>query len=114
MNVAFSPAEEQFRGELRDFLRDYRDLDGFFLQGHKWERVKRLFCAMGERGWLSLAWPADVGGLELGPAYEYILWDEVAYARGAQPTLGGHRCEDADPLRERSAEAALASAHPVG
>jgi hypothetical protein len=87
VNVAFSPAEEQFRAELRDFLGDYRDLDGFFLQGHKWERVKGLFCAMGERGWLSLAWPADVGGLELGPAYEYILWDEVAYARAARNPL---------------------------
>ena len=69
------------------FLADYADLDGFFLQGHKWERVHALFRAMGERGWLSLAWPESAGGLGLAPAYEYILWDEVAYARAARNPL---------------------------
>ena len=87
MNFGFSEDEEAFRAEVVEFLVDYHDLDAFFLQGHKWQRVKALFAAMGERGWLSLAWPREYGGLERGPAYEYILWDEVAYVRAARNPL---------------------------
>ena len=87
MNVTFSGEEEAFRAEVVAFLEDYRDLDGFFLQGHKWERVEALFRAMGARGWLSLTWPEAHGGLAKPPTYEYILWDEVAYARAARNPL---------------------------
>lgn len=87
MNFAFSAQEEQYRAEVREFLEDYRGLDSFFLQGHRWPEVKSLFREMGERGWLSLSWPTAWGGQERGPAYEYILWDEVAYARAARNPL---------------------------
>jgi alkylation response protein AidB-like acyl-CoA dehydrogenase len=87
MNFCFSAEEEAFRAEVADFLDDWRDLDAFFCQGHKWERVKSLFHAMGERGWLSLGWPADAGGSGRPITWEYILWDEVAYARAARTPL---------------------------
>jgi alkylation response protein AidB-like acyl-CoA dehydrogenase len=87
VNFAFSEAEEAFRTEVRTFLAPYRDLDGFFGQGHKWPEVARLFREMGERGWLALSWPEAAGGLARGPAYEYILWDEVAHARAARNPL---------------------------
>jgi len=84
---AFAPDEERFRSEVRELLADYRDLDGYFQQGHRWPRVRALFEAMGERGWLALAWPESEGGLGRGPAYEYLLWDEAAYARAARNPL---------------------------
>ena len=87
MNPGFSAEEEAFRADVVRFLADYRDLDGFFLQGHKWERVKDLFRAMGARGWLSLAWPEEYGGAAKPASWEYILWDEVAYARAARNPL---------------------------
>ena len=87
MNFGFSGEQEAFRAEVQEFLEDYRELDAFFLQGRKWERVKSMFRAMGARGWLSLSWPKKLGGGEKGPAYEYILWDEVAYARAARNPL---------------------------
>jgi alkylation response protein AidB-like acyl-CoA dehydrogenase len=87
VNFSFSAEEEAFRSEVRDFLGAYRDLDGFFQQGHKWPAVKQLFRDMGAQGWLALAWPSEVGGLAKGPAFEYILWDEVAYARAARNPL---------------------------
>jgi len=87
LRVRFSSEEESFRSEVRAFLEPYRDLDGFFGQGLKWPAVRDLFRAMGERGWLALAWPESVGGLGRGPAWEYILWDEVAYARAARNPL---------------------------
>ena len=62
MNFRFAPEEERFRAEVVEFLGDWRDLDAFFCQGHQWPRVRQLFHAMGERGWLSLGWPADAGG----------------------------------------------------
>ncbi len=87
MNIGFSAEEEGFRREVIGFLDEYRDLDGFFCQGQHWERVKDLFLAMGARGWLSLAWPEALGGGNRPPSWEYILWDEVAYARAARNPL---------------------------
>jgi alkylation response protein AidB-like acyl-CoA dehydrogenase len=87
VNFSFSPEEEAFRAEVRAFLEDYRDLDGFFRQGHVWKEVKALFGAMGERGWLALSWPESVGGLGASAVFEFSLWDVVAYARAARNPL---------------------------
>jgi alkylation response protein AidB-like acyl-CoA dehydrogenase len=87
LNAAFSAEEERFRAEVVEFLEDWRDLDAFFCQGHKWPRVRALFRALGARGWLSLGWPADAGGPGVPITWEYILWDEVAYARAARNPL---------------------------
>ncbi len=87
MNFRFAPEEEAFRAEVVAFLEDYRDLDAFFCQGHKWAQVRALFRAMGERGWLSLGWPVEAGGSGRPLTFEYILWDEVGYARAARNPL---------------------------
>ena len=91
MRVAFSAEEEAFRSEVVEFLADYRDLGGFFHQDREdlWPAVHDFFRAMGRRGWLSLTWPTEAGGLALPIAYEYILWDEVAYVRAARNSLAG-------------------------
>ncbi len=87
MNFAFSAREEVFRGEVREFLGDWRDLDAFFGQGLKWERVREFFRALGRRGWLSLGWPREWGGAEDPLVSEYLLWEEIAYARAARNPL---------------------------
>jgi len=87
VNFSFTAEEERFRAEVRAFLEPYRELDGFFCQGHRWPEVKALFQAMGERGWLALAWPKACGGLDLGIVREYLLWEEVGYARAARNPL---------------------------
>ncbi len=87
MRFRFSAEQEAFRAEVVAFLAGWRDLDGFFCQGHRWDRVKQLFRAMGARGWLSLGWPADAGGAGLPLVWEYVLWDEAAYARAARNPL---------------------------
>jgi len=88
MNTRFSPKELAFQSEVREFLEDYRELDGFYGQGHKWPAVRAMFSAMAEKNWLALSWPEECGGLGKGPVYEYILWNEVAYARAARNPLG--------------------------
>ncbi len=87
MNLRFSKQEETFRAEVVEFLADYRDLDAFFCQGHKWEKVRELFRAMGAKGWLSIGWPVEWGGAAEPLVSEYVLWDEVAYARAARNPL---------------------------
>jgi alkylation response protein AidB-like acyl-CoA dehydrogenase len=84
---AFEPDEEAFRREVRAFLADWTDLDAYLCHGPRWPRVVALFRALGARGWLSLAWPVEHGGRGLPPSYEYILWDEVAFARAARNPL---------------------------
>ncbi|MYW04707.1 acyl-CoA dehydrogenase family protein [Streptomyces sp. SID3343] len=89
MDFGFTPEEEEFRGEVLEFLADHRDLNGFFHRGENTaEGVRRLYRALGERAWLSLSWPVEFGGRGLSPAYEFILWDEMAYARAARPPMG--------------------------
>jgi alkylation response protein AidB-like acyl-CoA dehydrogenase len=83
-----SAEERAFQNEVRSFLADWRDLDGFHFQGRRWPRVKEFFRAVGRRGWLAVGWPQDAGGLGKGPAHEFILWDECAYGRIARPPLG--------------------------
>ncbi len=87
MNVRFAPDEEAFRAEVVAFLADWQHVDGFFCQGHRWAEVKALFRALGERGWLALTWPAGEGGLGRSIVCEFILWDELAYARAARNPL---------------------------
>ena len=89
MNPTLAPEQEEFRLEVVNFLRDYQGLDGFFHhEGSYDEGVRALYKALGERGWLSLAWPESAGGAAKSPVYEYLLWDEMAYARAARPPLG--------------------------
>jgi hypothetical protein len=87
LRFEFSDEERAFRSEVAEFLTDYRELDAYLNHDPKWPQVLELFRAMGKRGWLSLAWPRDAGGLEKPIAYEYLLWDEVGYARAARNPL---------------------------
>ncbi len=89
VNPTLAPEQEAFRLEVVEFLRDYQGLDGFFHhEGQYDDGVRALYRALGERGWLSLAWPKSVGGESRSPVYEFLLWDEMAYARAARPPLG--------------------------
>lgn len=89
MDFGFTPAEEAFRGEVLDFLAGHQGLNGYFHRGENTgDGVRKVYRALGERGWLSLSWPVEFGGGGLSPAYEFILWDEMAYARVARPPMG--------------------------
>jgi alkylation response protein AidB-like acyl-CoA dehydrogenase len=87
MRALYGSEERAFQDEVREFLEDWRDLDAYLSHGDRWPEVERLFRALGERGWLSLSWPEERGGQGRSPAFEYILWDEIAYARAARSPL---------------------------
>jgi len=89
MNPTLAPEEDQFRQDVAEFLASREPVDGFFWHEDEHnEATRRLYRDLGERGWLSLAWPAAAGGRGLPPVYEFILWNEMAYARAARPPLG--------------------------
>ena len=89
MEFGFTREEEAFRGEVLDFLDRHRGVDGYFHRGADTaDGVRRVYRALGARGWLSLSWPSEFGGAGRPPAYEFILWDELAYARVARPPMG--------------------------
>ena len=94
MDLSFSPEEEAFRSELRDWLNanlepswrhraagGYRDDDG---EDHRRPWQRRLY----EGGWLKLGWPAEAGGRPATPSMLAIFQEELA--RSGAPHLIGH------------------------
>jgi alkylation response protein AidB-like acyl-CoA dehydrogenase len=87
MKLAFTPEQESFRREVRAFAAPYRKLNGFMQQGKSWPEVRAFFAAMAEKNWLALSWPREQGGLARSITDEFLLWDEIAYARAARNPL---------------------------
>jgi len=85
MDSRFSPDEEAFRGEVLELLRSYSDVQGFFPAADK-ARARALYGELAHRNWLALSWPEAYGGAAKPLSYEYVLWDEMAYARAGRPT----------------------------
>ncbi len=86
MDLSYSPAERAFVAEVRDFLAPFRQVLQF-LHNNDYGALRSVYQALGERNWLALSWPQALGGLGLPPTFEFILWDEMAYARIARPPL---------------------------
>ena len=87
MNPWFNDEQEVFRSEVQSLIRDHAEVNGFFVEADAtaWNRVRELYRALADRNWLALAWPESLGGTGRSPAFEAILWDELAYARAARP-----------------------------
>ncbi len=74
---------------MRGSLREHDGVRSFFAhEGRADIDQRRLYRALGERNWLAIAWPVEAGGLGRPPVFEFILWDELAYARAARPPIG--------------------------
>jgi hypothetical protein len=89
VNGLLSPHERGFRDEVRTFLAETaheRDERQFYLG--RGGATRALYQRLGERGWLSLTWPKAHGGSALPVVYDFVLWNEMAYARAARPDLG--------------------------
>jgi alkylation response protein AidB-like acyl-CoA dehydrogenase len=94
MDFHFSPQDESFRAELRDFLdrelpRDWAP--GSVLSEYeggadaRWETKQRFSKKLVEKGWLALAWPQEYGGLGASHMQQTIYMEEMAL-RGAPGT----------------------------
>ncbi len=86
MEFDFSPEEERFRQELRDFLAGRLPADwneqSFILAPDSPERNElavALARELGERRWLALPWPEQYGGADASYLQQLIYNEEIAY-----------------------------------
>ena len=111
MDFRFDDEHEEFRREIRAFVaaelpsgwgsdaRNDRE-DGTKESGE----VARAFQRkLADRGWLTLAWPKEHGGLGAGPMQQLVYNEEMS--RAARAGVRRHRPRDgrpdADPARHR-------------
>ncbi|MFX1243286.1 MAG: acyl-CoA dehydrogenase family protein [Promethearchaeota archaeon] len=88
MDFRFSAEEEAFRKEVQEFLtREWTRPEWDPEDPEAWEAGREFERKLVQRGWLTLAWPKQYGGLEVGHMTQLIFRDEMAYA-GA-PILDG-------------------------
>lgn len=84
MDLAFTAKHEQFRAEVRAWIResmpdDIRakaDVDAEFSHDEKQRWQKILY----QKGWAAPAWPVEYGGADLDPTERFILNEEMALA----------------------------------
>jgi alkylation response protein AidB-like acyl-CoA dehydrogenase len=107
MDLKFSPEDEAFRAEVRDWLRsniphDKRPHSGPPMRAFDaaWQRKQY------EGGWAGVTWPKEYGGLGLSVVRQLIYYEEYARAGGpdqalvfcaqnhAAPTLMAHGTEE--------------------
>jgi len=90
MDFRFSPEDEAFRDEVRQFLRDELPerapdrIDG-------WQFHRQFVRKLAERGWLTLSWPKEWGGAGAGHMRQLVFNEEMAYADAPATDLGSDR-----------------------
>ena len=87
MEFRFTPEEERFRSEIRDFLR--RELPADWVGAgtlgeageESWEFLRSFQKKLAERRWLTLGWPEEHGGLAASHMMQVIYNEETSYFR---------------------------------
>jgi len=96
MDFRFSPADEEFRAQVRAWLqdnlhRDFAALIGTGGPGREHELITERIAwerRLGEGGWIGLNWPQEDGGRGLSWTRQVIFYEE--YARAGAPGRVGH------------------------
>ncbi|MEK7848236.1 MAG: acyl-CoA dehydrogenase family protein [Chloroflexota bacterium] len=89
MDLRFSPEEERFRQEVREFLArelppdwvGFRGLEERGESAEEWAFFKQMAKKLGQKGWLSLSWPREFGGGGVSPMMEMVFEEEMYYHR---------------------------------
>ncbi len=87
MEFRFTPEEERFRSDIREFLREELPADwaGAGALGEageeRWEFLRSFQSSLAERKWLTLGWPEEHGGLAAGHMMQVIYNEEMSYFR---------------------------------
>ncbi len=83
MNFEWEPEYVAFRDELRVFIREWRtpELLREYAEtyGGGGSLIRRFHEAMGERGWMRMCWPKEVGGEGRNMLYHFIFVEEMEY-----------------------------------
>jgi len=103
MDLSFTPEQEAFRQEVRQWIKDnlppdWEGEESYFAAEDPVEHSKKIHefskqiaKKLGEKGWLAAAWPKEYGGLGLGPIEQLIYREEMTYHRvpGTEMGVGG-------------------------
>ncbi len=85
MDFRFTPEEQAFRQEVREFLRQEvpPDWEGVFLEEteKEWKQGRAFVKKLSEKGWVAPAWPKEYGGMEASPALQLVYNEEMGYHR---------------------------------
>lgn len=93
MDFRFSPEEETFKEEVRNFFIQDQELvekareewdSGLGYGPHCWEILRKV----GSKGWLCPTWPKEYGGLELPYIYRYIIMEQMYHFLSIYSTVG--------------------------
>ena len=80
MDFAFSPEEDAFRAELRQFLDDELPAwwRGMFVDNDRaMAETRRICAALADRGWLTMSWPPEFGGAGASVWMQTIVREEM-------------------------------------
>jgi 3-oxocholest-4-en-26-oyl-CoA dehydrogenase alpha subunit len=89
MDLVLEPDELQFQDEVAAFCAEWVErADKLQFFRGRGGIAREIYRALGDRGWLSLTWPVDVGGMGRSPVYDFLLWNTLAYNRLVRPDLG--------------------------
>ena len=86
MDFRLPPDAEQWREELRAFLRaelppGFEGDDDFFDNEDQAEFAKQFMRKLGERTWLTPPWPIEYGGMGKNALWQMVLNEELSYHR---------------------------------
>ena len=86
MDFSLSPEEEKLYNEFKEFFEKEMaeapeacqvGYEGAFPNDKTWAFHAKMARKLGERGWLTLSWPKEYGGLDASPTVQ-MLFNEVA------------------------------------
>ncbi|MBI4198417.1 MAG: acyl-CoA dehydrogenase family protein [Chloroflexi bacterium] len=83
MDFAFPPELEKFREEVREFIRTEvpPGFEGVGMEEEDPKEAQGIRRKLAHRGWLTMAWPKEYGGME-APHYQQMVFnEEMAYHR---------------------------------
>ncbi|MGB2695924.1 MAG: acyl-CoA dehydrogenase family protein [Dehalococcoidia bacterium] len=90
MDFAFTPEEEAFRAEVRAFLdAGLRERPDGGVEA--WQFYRGFVQKLAQRGWLTMAWPAEWGGQGAGHIKQLIYNEEIAYHEAPANDIGSDR-----------------------
>jgi alkylation response protein AidB-like acyl-CoA dehydrogenase len=91
MDFAFAPEDEAFRDEVRAFLREeLRDRPSGDSR-QNWDFYTAFIKKLAAKGWLTLAWPQEWGGLGASHMQQLVYNEEVAYNDAPANYMGADR-----------------------
>ena len=93
MEFRFTAEQEEFRQEVRGFLREalpegWRGVypDSYF-EDEYWGLIREFTARLVQRGWLTMAWPVEYGGKGLSVLDQMVYNEEQSYYRAPQRDL---------------------------